>query len=229
VAALGVALRLAGAHFFVEWVEAASFLVCLAGGCLCLGGGRLLRWASPAVGLLLFMVPLPYFLESALSVPLRRVSTAASAALLQVLGFPAVAEENVILIGEVRVGVVEACNGLGMIATLFALVVAAACFVRRPPWEKAVAVASTVPIALFANVVRITLTGVLYQAFGSEAGDAFFHDLAGWVMMPLALTLVWAEFQVLSRLFVEVPEQECGLGFGFPTPGLPADRVPAVR
>src|SRR5436305_10019272 len=94
----GLALRLAGTHYYAEWLELISLLPCLAGCCLTLGGWRLLHWAAPAIGLLVFMMPLPFRVETALSIPLRRVSTLVSTFFLQTLGFPAVAEENVILV-----------------------------------------------------------------------------------------------------------------------------------
>jgi hypothetical protein len=28
------------------------------------------------------------------------------------------------------------------------------------------------------------------------------HDMAGWLMMPLALLLLWGELRLMSRLFV---------------------------
>jgi hypothetical protein len=64
-------------------------------------------------------------------------------------------------------------------------------------------VASAAPIALIANVLRITTTGFLHQTVGGETANAFFHDLAGWLMMPLALALLWVELWVLDHLLIE--------------------------
>jgi hypothetical protein len=33
----------------------------------------------------------------------------------------------------------------------------------------------------------------------------FFHDVAGYFMMPLALGMLWVELKVLSSLIVEAP------------------------
>ena len=35
----------------------------------------------------------------------------------------------------------------------------------------------------------------------------FYHDLAGWVMIPLALVLYWLEIRVLSRLLIETKHE----------------------
>src|SRR5262249_26497498 len=139
----------------------------------------------------------------ALADPLQRVATIASTFLLQTIGLPAVAERNTILLNEAKLDVVTACSGLRMLVIFFALATAVALLIRRPIWEKCLVVASAAPIALASNVVRITVTGILQQSVGAEAAKAVFHDLAGWLMMPLALALLGLELRLLDLLFVE--------------------------
>ena len=201
--AAAVAVHFAGAYLSVLWIEEISLFPGLFGICLLLGGGNAVRWAWPAIAFLLFMIPLPFQVERALAQPLQRVATVASTWSLEVLGFRATSEGNIIWINdETRIGVVEACGGLSMLLAFFALAVAFALVLRRPLLDKILLVASAVPIALLANVARITLTGVLHEMTGSEAAHIFFHDLAGWFMMLLAMALLWLELQVLSRLLV---------------------------
>ncbi len=52
------------------------------------------------------------------------------------------------------------------------------------------------------NLVRVTATGLVYAVVGAPAAQAFFHDLAGWLMMPLALAALGLELYLLGRLFV---------------------------
>jgi exosortase len=202
VLACGLGLRLFGVYFHFVWLDPISLLPCLAGLCLLLGGLPALRWAGPSIAYLAFMIPLPHSAAVAMSSQLQRVATIASTFLLQTLGLPALAEGNTILLDEIEIGVVEACSGLRMLVIFFALAVGVALVVRRRLWEKVVLVASAVPIALASNVLRITTTGVLHQTVSGEAANAFFHDLAGWLMMPLALAMLWLELWVLDRLFL---------------------------
>src|SRR5262249_50879152 len=115
------------------------------------------------------------------------------------------AEGNIILIEDNQLGVADACSGLGMLLTFFALSTAFALVVRRPRIDRLMLVASAVPVAVTANVARITATGLAYYAAGphSAAAHAILHDLAGWLMMPLAMLLLWAELLLLGKLFVE--------------------------
>ncbi len=203
--ALGLAMWLGGDMAWLPSVSAASLLPTLAGLCVLIGGSAALRWSWPAIAFLGFMLPLPYQVEQFLAQPLRRMATASSTYLLQALGYPALAEGNVILIGDLRLGVVEACSGLGMLMTFFALSTAMALVVRRGPLTRAVLVASAVPIALIANILRVTATAAAHVSLGSEAANGWPHDLSGWLMMPLALGLLWLELVYLDRLFV--PEE----------------------
>jgi exosortase len=200
---LGAAVQLLGGYFRIETFEGLALLPDLGGICLLLGGWRVLVWAWPSIAFLAFMVPLPWRVETALGAPLQTLATTASTYLLQTLGFMAFAEGNVIQLNEARIGVVDACNGLSMLTTFIALSTAAAVIVKRPLLDKAVLVASSVPVALLANVARIVLAAVLHETMGGQASSTFYHDLAGWVMMPLALVLYWVEIKILSRLLVE--------------------------
>lgn len=198
----GLGLHFAGTFFYFDWLAGFALLPCVAGLFVLAGGRAGLRWCWPAVAFLLFMVPLPHQAEVALAQPLQRIATKTSTYALQTLGFAAFAEGNVIRMGQVRIGVVEACSGLSMMVIFFALATAVVLLVRRPWYEKTVILVSAIPIAVIANVIRITVTGVLHKTAGRELADIVFHDLAGWLMMPLALGLLWVELRLLRWVLI---------------------------
>jgi exosortase len=205
---VGIALRLGGAYVGLGWFEAVSLLPVLAGAALLLGGWAALRWSWVAIAFLAFMIPLPYRVETGLSGPLQQVATYISAYSLQTMGWPAFTEGNVILLNESRIGVVEACNGLGMMLLFFALATGVALVIDRPWPDRVLLVLSAAPIAVVANVARIVSTSVLYETAGKRCGDLVFHDLAGWLMMPLALSLLCLELKLISLVLVERPAEE---------------------
>ncbi len=204
---LGAALQLTGGYIRHDSVVGLALLPYLAGICLLVGGWRILEWAWLSIAFLVFMIPLPWRLENALGPPLQSIATTASTYLLQTCGFMAFADGYVIQLNDARIGVVEACSGLSMVMTFIALSTAAALIVRRPLLDRLVLVASSIPVALLANILRITVTGILHDTVGGHAADTFYHDLAGWVMIPLALALYWVEIWVLSRILIEVKQE----------------------
>jgi exosortase len=199
----GIALRFIGSWFYFEWFDALSLIPCLAGACLMIGGKRVWRWSWPSIVFLAFMIPLPFRLANALSDPLQHLATLTSTFALQTLGMPALAEGNTIQLDEVQINIVEACSGLSMLIVFFALSTGTALVVKRPLWEKGLILLSAIPIAVVANILRITVTGVLFRLVSNEAADAFFHDAAGWLMMPLALGLLGGELWLLGRLLID--------------------------
>jgi exosortase len=200
--AAGLALRFAGTYLYFDWLAAMGVLPCLAGAAVLAAGWPALRWSWPAIAFLAFMVPLPFQVAQSLGHPLQRFATAAGTYLLQALGFVAVAEGNIIRMGDVSIGVVEACSGLSMLVIFFALSTAVVLLSRRSPLERALLFLSAVPIALVANLTRIVVTAVLHKTAGHELADLVFHDLAGWLMMPLGLGLLWVEMRALDWVFV---------------------------
>jgi exosortase len=196
------AFRLASAYYFVPWLDYVSLVPCLGGLCLLLAGQSYFAVAWPAIAFLMFMVPLPYRVETGLRQPLQGLATQASTYALQTLGCPAFAEGNVIILKDRTLGVAEACSGLSMLLVFFALATGVALIIRRPIWEKVLIFMSAVPIALLANVGRITLTGLLYQLGRGREAELIFHDLSGWLMMPAGLIMIGIELMILQRLVV---------------------------
>jgi exosortase len=202
---VGLGISFLGTYLAIGWLNGISLLPCVAGLTVLMGGWSVLRWSWPAIAFLLFMLPLPFLVETALANRLQPIATIASTFVLQTLGFVAFSEGNVICLGEIRIGVVEACSGLNTLMLFFALSTAVTLIIQRSRVEKGLLLLSAIPIALIANITRITVTGILHKTVGSAVADLVFHDLAGWLMIVLALGLLWIELRVLS--WVLVPEQ----------------------
>jgi exosortase len=198
----GAVLRLVGAYYYLDWFDGLSLLPSLLGLVLLIGGRPLAWQMGPAIAVLFFMLPLPFQLEGALSAPLQRLGTVVSTFALQTLGLPAVAEGNIILIDDLRIGVLEACNGLGMLSAFFAISTTVALVIHRPFLDRLAVFVSAIPIGVLMNLARLTATGLVYSLGGAPAALTFFHDLAGWLMMPLALAAVGLELYLLRRIII---------------------------
>jgi exosortase len=211
--ALAAAMRLFAAYYNYAIVDSFSIVPMVAGVVVFVGGWPAIRWSWPAICYLAFMVPLPGFVAGMLSQRLQSIGTGISVFTLQTLGMPAVAEGNVIVLTNARLGVVEACSGIRMLMLFFAACVGAALLLRRDLLTRTLIVLSAIPIAVIANVTRLTVTAILYETVSQEIGDKVFHDLAGWFMMPLAIIILWLEVALFDRLFIS-SEREAPLAFG---------------
>ena len=190
------------------WNESATLLLVVAGlGFARLGWRTMLRvW--PAFAFLIFLYPLPSQVNSALSQPLQSLATTCATNLLRLTGLWVMADGNVIQIGNERLEVAVACNGLSMLMSLAATVAATASLVPMATWKRVLLLPSIIPIALGSNVLRIAATAWCYYHFGAEVGSKYAHDAAGWLMMPTAMVLVGLELAIMSWLIVESEEAE---------------------
>ncbi len=204
--ALGLSLRLVAAYASKPLYDRMSFLPAIFGVFMLVGGFNIIRWAGPALGFLIFMFPLPHTLEINVLGRLQTLASICSTFVLQTLGLAAFRQGNVINISGMELFIADACSGLRMLTIFCALAVAMVFLIERPWWDKFIILLSAIPIALIVNIIRISVTGILYWLVGPDSKfvQHLAHDWAGYFMMPLALGILWIELQILERLTIPV-------------------------
>jgi exosortase len=108
-------------------------------------------------------------------------------------------EGNILMFTSTTLEVADACSGLRSIMSLIALSTAYAFLVKTPGWQRAVIILSALPIAIFTNVLRVVVTGVLAQHWGAKAAEGFFHEFAGMMVFALAMVLLLSLGALLRR------------------------------
>ncbi|MBN1394770.1 MAG: exosortase/archaeosortase family protein [Pirellulales bacterium] len=221
---LWAATRWAAVYFRFDTLPELSLAPFFAGVVLFVGGWQGMRWAWPSVVFLIFMIPLPGAAQALFSNELQRVATRLSIFTIQTMGIPAVAQGNVITLTDIPdkpLEVAQACSGLKMMMLFLAICVGMAFLSKKPLWERLFLVASALPIAVVTNVIRIVLTGVLCKialflpsVLSVDTAFKLMHDyMAGIIMMPIALILLWFEMYLLSKLLITpAPERPLVVG-----------------
>jgi len=204
-----LALRAIAYEWNLQWSENATILPAIACLTWAFGGWPLLHRVWLAIAYLVFMLPLPPSINNLIALPLQRIATSCSCFLLQLSGLWAIQDGNVINLntphGTMPLDVALTCNGLRMLMTMVATVIAILILIPLPTWKRVVLLISVVPIALLSNMIRIVTTGWCYYLITGPSAKAWAHDLSGWLMMPMALALVLLELSILSWL---VPDQD---------------------
>jgi len=199
--------RMFGLLFMFESIDRYSVVPMVAGLVLMLCGWQLFRRVVWILLFLLLMFPLPGRVHNMISPPLQRLATTGSVFLLEALGTGVVQQGNVVMLGDgIPMAVAEACSGLRMLTAFIIVAAFIAYMVRRPRWHKAVLLASSIPVAVACNIIRIFLTAMIMLYVSVELGEHFFHDFAGLVMMPAAVSLIFGEIWLLDRIVT--PEDE---------------------
>ena len=155
-------------------------------------------WASLAM--LVFLVPLPVFVQYNLSSNLQFISTDLSAWVLRLLGIPVYVEGNVIDMGISKLQVVEACSGLRYLFPLMCFSFLCGYLYKGPLWHRWLIFLSSIPVTIVMNSIRIAVTGILYDNYGIGAGDTFMHFFEGWVIFVGCLAILFAEMMLLAKL-----------------------------
>jgi len=156
-----------------------------------IGGRVLLSELRLPLGLLVFMVPPPGFVMSRLLISLKLFVTEIAVGMMQAAGVTVAAQGNQILVPGHALFVADACSGLTSIVTLIPLSVVVGCFLCPGVWRKVVLVASVVPLALAANILRVTGTVLLVSYVGGDFAEGLLHESFGMLTYVLGtLSLV---------------------------------------
>jgi exosortase len=205
---LGIALiaasilgRLATVVVPVGFAGDLSLVIGLAGIVALLFGRDALRRFGFAIAFLVFMIPLPIALYSQLANPLQLAVSRVATAVLNLARIPALCEGNLIMLpGDNTMFVAEACSGMRQLTGFLALTTAWAYLVARPAWYRAVLIASSVLIAMTANIIRVTLTGAITYHLDPRFASGAFHTAEGLLMMAFGLAMLYAGCSALDAL-----------------------------
>ncbi|MES9973353.1 MAG: VPLPA-CTERM-specific exosortase XrtD, partial [Candidatus Thiodiazotropha sp.] len=150
--------------------------------------------------LLFFIVPLPPFIYNSLSGKLQLVSSQIGVEVIRWFGISVYLEGNVIDLGDYKLQVVEACNGLRYLFPLVSLAFLAAYLYRVEMWKRVVVFLSSIPITVLMNSFRIGVICVLVDNWGQEQADGFLHYFEGWVVFMTCLVILLLEMALLARI-----------------------------
>lgn len=201
---LGLLLYFTGRMFNISILEFASQMPLSAGLLLLLRGRRALRLAWFPVVYFVFMIPLPGVLVDAITGPLKQWISSIVETILYAAGYPISRSGVIISIGQYQLQVADACSGLhsmfslSALGTLFMYIMD-----RKSRLHNAIMLASLLPIAFCANIVRVMVLVLITYYLGDEAGQGFLHGTAGMVLMVIALLICFVLDAVLVRLLPE--------------------------
>lgn len=136
--------------------------------------------------LLLFMIRIPQFIYGQITFPLQILASEFAEFSLSMLGIPVLREGNVLELASQKLNVVEACSGIRSLLSLAFLSLVYGYFFEEKRWIRTVLFLATIPIAIFANGLRVTITGILSEV-NKDYAEGVFHTMEGWVIFMVAL------------------------------------------
>jgi exosortase D (VPLPA-CTERM-specific) len=198
VVAWGAVQMLLGTLAAQIFIARTAFLLSLTGAVLFLGGTRVLKILAFPLLLLLFLFPIPALVYARVTLPLQIFASAAAEMVLNWIGIPVLRDGNILELPHERLSVVEACSGIRSLLSMGFLSLVYGYFFDRRVAMRWVLLGATVPIAITANAVRVTLMGVLGE-YRTDLAQGAFHLFEGWVLFVVALSLLVTLHQLLRR------------------------------
>jgi exosortase B len=148
---------------------------------------------------IVFMIPLPGILVDAVTGPLKQHVSELAEAILYQAGYPIARSGVTLTIGQYQLLVADACSGLNSMFSLSALGLLYLYLMQHTSWlRNGVIIASLLPIAFAANVVRVMVLVLVTYHFGDEAGQGFIHGFAGILLFIVSLLFLFALDGVLG-------------------------------
>ncbi len=197
-----VLVYLLGLGSGILFMQGLAFVASVAGLILYTRGAGALRALSFPVVFLLFMIPLPVDWVRPVIFYLQLGVSEASVTLLQSVGYVLLREGNVLVLpGETRLGVAEACSGITSLLTLIPLGVLIAMLVGKSWRERLPLLLAVVPVALLGNLTRVVVTVMIAEAHGANfATKGSLHENLGLVTYVVAVGLLLGLARLLAGL-----------------------------
>lgn len=165
-------------------------------------GGRAMRAIWFPLFYLAFTLPPPDQVVAAITQPLKIFISQVAISLLYALGYPVGGEGVVMQIGQYQLLVAAACSGLNSLVTLFALSLFYVYLRHRLQVRYAMLlIAIIIPIAIFANFVRVIILVLLTYYAGEAAAQGFMHNFAGLAMFMIAISCIFLADLVLHPIW----------------------------
>jgi len=139
-----------------------------------------------------YLIIWPGWAIDALTFPLKLLVSSVVSDWLYWAGLPVAHAGAVISAGPYQLLVADACAGLNSLIALTAVGAVYLYVMKRKSFALNLFILATlVPIAIFANMIRVAILVLVTYYFGYDAGQSFIHEGAGLLMFIIALAFVF--------------------------------------
>jgi exosortase len=184
---VGLVIGVQGEESFIARV---SLPVTGLGLVLLLAGWEVSREAWIGIAYLVFMIPPPWVTLKLVTYRSRLLDADVSTFLLGWLGVP-VHQDGVLLhLPNITLEVADQCSSIPALAALVSLGIAYAALTRRPIVIRTIFILASVPLAIGANIIRITTTAAAAYYLGLWTLGTVYHQFNGTVNFLLTFVLL---------------------------------------
>lgn len=182
----------------IRFLSGIALIISIAGVICFLYGNVALKELSFPISFLIFMIPLP--LNDQLAPFFQSISTVCSAVLINMIGISAEYNGYEIHLSNSVFEIALACSGIRSIISLMAIAALFSYLIDGALIAKIIIFLSSVPLALFGNILRITSVLFIADRYGSETAMNFFHSFSSLMLFIVSLTGLFLVGRCFGRL-----------------------------
>ena len=184
--AFGLLLYTVGFIKLFPFLSVLSFLFTASGLILYFYGKPTMRSSLFPISFLIFAIPLPFVFLEKVAYILQSVSARYSASIIELLKIPVTRTGAEIHLQDASFIIGLPCSGMNSLISLLALATVFIYILRCPLYKKATLLSVTIPIAIAANILRVTSIILIANYYGVEAAMWFFHDFSSLFLFIIA-------------------------------------------
>jgi exosortase B len=205
----GLLLYLFGRTETMRLFEIGSLVPVLLGILLITRGMSTVRTFWFPLLFLLMVIPLPAAVIDILTGPLKRNISELAESVLYWAGYPIARSGVMLSIGQYQLLVADACSGLNSMFSLSSMGLLYLYLMHYTSWiRNGVMIASLLPIAFFANLLRVIILVLVTYHFGNDAGQGFLHKFAGFLLFFVSMFSLFALDAFLGWILPNITKTE---------------------
>jgi len=192
--AFGLILYVIGFIKLFPFLSALSFLFTASGLIIYFYGKATMRSCLFPITFLIFAIPLPFVFLEKVAYVLQSLSAYYPAVFIEMLGIPVTRIGAEIQLEDASFIIGLPCSGMNSLISLLALAAVFIYILRCPLYKKAALLCATIPLAIFANILRVTSLLLIANAYGAETANGFFHTF----FSPLLFIIAFISLIIIS-------------------------------
>jgi exosortase B len=198
---MGLLVYILGRSQGITILDVGSLFLILVGVLLTMRGWQGVRAFWFMLLFIAYLLPLPGIFVDAVTGPLKNYVSYIAEHILYMAGYPIARSGVVLTVGQYQLLVADACSGINSMFSLSAVGLLYLYIVQRKSWvHNGLIIASLLPIAFCANIIRVIVLILVTYHFGDAAGQGFVHNFSGMVLFIIALVGILLLDTLTARL-----------------------------
>lgn len=195
---VGILLQSIAVIGVIRFLSGISLIITISGITLYLFGWEFFNKIKFPILFLLLAVPVPF--TDIVASPLQTVSAVTSSGLANLAGIPVQRTGFILNTPSGSFEVALECSGLKSIISLLTISIIYAFILEGSLMMKFTVALSSIPLALFGNILRIVSVLIVSDRYGKEAALNYFHDFSSLLLFSVALIGLFLVGRSFGRL-----------------------------